>query len=115
MEFRSKNLLVTGGSGLHRFKFFIDYILNKYKKLNVINLDLLTYAGNENNTKNFKSNKRYKFIHGNICDKSLVENIFNKYNVDGVINFAAESHVDNSIINPQVFIESNVKTVFSIY
>ena len=107
MEFRSKNLLVTGGAGFIGSNF-IKYILGKYKDVNIYNLDLLTYAGDLSNTKDFAKNFRYKFIQGDICDYNLVSNIFNDYSIDGVINFAAESHVDNSILNPMSFITTNV-------
>ena len=107
MKFRCKNLLVTGGAGFIGSNF-IEYLFDKYKDLNIYNLDLLTYAGNLNNTKNFSSNKKYKFIKGNICDDKLLNEIFIAYNIDGVINFAAESHVDNSIVNPDIFIETNI-------
>ena len=102
MKFRCKNLLITGGAGFIGSNF-IEYLFDKYKDLNIYNLDLLTYAGNLNNTKNFSSNKKYKFIKGNICDDKLLNEIFIAYNIDGVINFAAESHVDNSIVN-QIFL-----------
>ena len=105
--FRSKNLLVTGGAGFIGSNF-INHIINKYENVNIYNLDSLTYAGNLENTNEFKHNPRYKFIHGNICDFALVSKLFKQYNIDGVINFAAESHVDNSISNPDIFIETNI-------
>ena len=113
MKFRSKNLLITGGAGFIGSNF-IRYFLNKYDKINVINLDLLTYAGDLTNTKNFSENPRYSFIKGNICDKDLVKNIFEKYKIDGVINFAAETHVDNSILNPDTFVKTNVNGVLNL-
>ena len=113
MKFRSKNLLVTGGAGFIGSNF-IEYLLNKYKTINIYNLDILTYAGSLKNTQSFESNTRYKFIKGNICDKVLLNKIFKKYKIDGVINFAAESHVDNSIKNPEIFIETNIKGTFAL-
>lgn len=107
MVFRCKNLLVTGGAGFIGSNF-INYILSKYLDLNVINIDNLTYAGSLKNTKSFENNKNYNFVKGDICDKILLENIFDKYKVDGVINFAAETHVDNSIKEPTKFIQSNI-------
>ena len=112
-QFRCKNLLVTGGAGFIGSNF-IHYILSNYKNINIYNLDLLTYAGNLNNTDSFCKNKRYKFIQGDICDEVLLDKIFKSYKIDGVINFAAESHVDNSIKNPKIFIETNVLGTFSL-
>ena len=107
MKFISKNLLVTGGAGFIGSNF-INYFLNKYNDTNVINLDLLTYAGDLDNLKNIENNSRYKFVHGDICDKKLVENILLENKIDGIINFAAETHVDNSIINPDIIIIGNI-------
>ena len=111
--FRSNNLLVTGGAGFIGSNF-ISYILEKYDGLNVFNIDLLTYAGDLYNLKSVKNNKRYKFIEGDINDHKLVKSIFKKYKIDGVINFAAETHVDNSILNPDKFIETNINGVYSL-
>ena len=113
MKFISKNLLVTGGAGFIGSNF-INYFLNKYNDTKVINLDLLTYAGYLDNLKNIKNNSRYKFVHGDICDKKLVENILLENKIDGIINFAAETHVDNSIINPDIFVKTNINGVFNL-
>ena len=113
MILRSKNLLITGGAGFIGSNY-INYVLEKYSNLNVINLDLLTYAGNLENTKNFKIDKKYTFVEGDICDKELVTNIFHDFEIDGVINFAAESHVDNSINNPEIFIKTNINGVYNL-
>ena len=113
MEFRSKNLLVTGGAGFIGSNF-IHYFFKNYKTTNIYNLDLLTYAGNLNNTSLFRENPRYKFIKGNICNKKLLNKIFREYKIDGVINFAAETHVDNSIKFPEKFIKSNINGVFNL-
>ena len=80
----------------------------------MINLDLLTYAGDLENLRECKNNLRYKFIKGDICNRDLVESIFNEYDIKGVIHFPAESHVDNSIKNPDVFIETNVNGTFTL-
>tara|TARA_B100001113_G_scaffold352324_1_gene353392 strand:- start:26 stop:1024 length:999 start_codon:yes stop_codon:yes gene_type:complete len=113
MNFRCKKLLVTGGAGFIGSNF-ISRLLEKHDDLFVYNLDLLTYAGSLTNTNSFSSNNRYKFIHGNICDGKLLDRIFKKYKIDGVINFAAESHVDTSIENPEIFIETNVMGVYKL-
>ena len=113
MKFRCKNLLITGGAGFIGSNF-IDYVLKKNNSLKIYNLDLITYAGNLNNTNPFKDNPNYFFIKGDISDKKLVELIFDKYEVDGVINFAAESHVDNSITNPEIFMKTNIFGVFNL-
>lgn len=107
------NILVTGGAGFIGSNF-IPYFLDKYPDYNIINLDLLTYAGNLDNLQECQENPRYKFIQGDICNRELVEFIFNEFDVRGVIHFAAESHVDNSIKNPGVFIETNVNGTFTL-
>ena len=113
MKFRSKNLLVTGGAGFIGSNF-INYLLKKYDSLKIYNLDLLTYAGNLENTNLFKENPNYFFIKGDISNEGLVQSLFDEYEIDGVINFAAESHVDNSIVNPEVFIKTNINGVFNL-
>lgn len=99
-------ILVTGGCGFIGSNF-IHYQLNKYKDVSIINLDFLTYAGNPENLKSLQKNKHYKFIKGNIIDGHLVEKII-KSGVDGIVNFAAESHVDRSIHNPSIFLKTNI-------
>ena len=113
MNFRSKNLLVTGGAGFIGSNF-IEHLFNKYNAINIYNLDLLTYAGNLENTHSFASHPNYTFIEGDICDELLLNNIFKKYQIDGIINFAAESHVDNSINHPDIFIRSNINGVLNL-
>jgi len=108
-----KNILVTGGAGFIGSNFIL-YFLKKYQNYNIVNLDKLTYAGNLENLKEIENNSRYKFIKGNICNRELIEYIFNEYDIQGVIHFAAESHVDNSIKNPEVFIETNVNGTFTL-
>ena len=104
-------LLVTGGAGFIG-SCFVRHILNKYPSYQVVNLDALTYCGNIQNLDDIKENPNYTFIHGNICDKNLVREIIS--GVDCVVNFAAESHVDNSIKNPGIFIETNVQGTLNL-
>ncbi len=108
-----KSILLTGTAGFIGSNF-VPYFLDKYKEYNLINLDLLTYAGDLENLKECEGNPRYKFIKGDICNRELVEFIFTEYDIQGVIHFAAESHVDNSIKNPGVFIETNVNGTFTL-
>ena len=109
----NKTILVTGCAGFIGSNF-VPYFIDKYEDYNIVNLDLLTYAGNLENLTEVEENPRYKFIKGDICNRELVEFIFNEYDVQGVIHFAAESHVDNSIKNPGVFVETNVNGTFTL-
>ncbi len=102
-----KNYLVTGAAGFIGANF-LKYILNKHKDIFVVVIDKLTYAGNLKNIENELKDKRVEFVKGDICNNELVENIFSKYDIDYVVNFAAESHVDRSIENPKLFLETNI-------
>ena len=102
-----KNYLITGGAGFIGANF-VKYILKHHNDIFVIILDKLTYAGNLKNIEKELKDKRVEFIKGDICNTELVENIFSKYDIDYVINFAAESHVDRSIENPKLFLETNI-------
>jgi len=102
-----KTYLVTGGAGFIGSNF-IYYMFNKYPDIKIINLDKLTYAGNLENLKGLKDDLNYTFIHGDICNKELVKNIFSENDIDYVVNFAAETHVDRSINDPEPFIKTNV-------
>ncbi|TKI69933.1 dTDP-glucose 4,6-dehydratase [Sulfurimonas crateris] len=109
----NKTILVTGCAGFIGSNF-VPYFLDKYPNYNLVNLDLLTYAGDLQNLKECENNPRYKFIKGDICNRELVEFIFTEYDIQGVIHFAAESHVDNSIKNPGVFVQTNVTGTFTL-
>ena len=109
----NKTILVTGCTGFIGSNF-VPYFMDKYENYNIVNLDLLTYAGNLENLTEVEKNPRYRFIKGDICNRELVEFIFDEYDIRGVIHFAAESHVDNSIKNPGVFIETNVNGTFTL-
>ena len=102
-----KKMLITGGAGFIGSNF-IHYILSKYNDYQVINLDKLTYAANLDNLKDIEDNKNYRFIHGDIADQEFIFKLFEDKKFDIVINFAAESHVDNSILNPQIFTITNI-------
>ncbi len=112
-----KTILITGGAGFIGSNF-IPYFLENFPEHKIVNLDALTYAGNLENlseispSTNSEISKNYTFIKGNICDRKLVESIFEKYQVTDVIHFAAESHVDNSIENPEIFVQTNVNGTF---
>lgn len=102
----SMSILVTGGAGFIGSNF-IKYMLANYD-YKIVNLDLLTYAGNLKNLEDVSENKRYYLVRGDICNRELLQDIFSKFNIDVVINFAAESHVDRSIEDPEIFLKTNV-------
>lgn len=102
-----KRILVTGGAGFIGSNF-IKYILNTNAELFLLNLDLLTYAGNLENLSDIKDDPRYTFVKGDIRDSGLVNELFNKFQFDTVVNFAAESHVDRSITEPEIFLTTNI-------
>ena len=101
----SKNILITGAAGFIGANF-AEFFVDKHPEYNIIVLDKLTYAGNLDNLK--KVADKITFVQGDICDFEFVKDVFRKYNIDGVIHFAAESHVDNSIKDPFVFTHTNV-------
>ena len=107
----SKTILITGGAGFIG-SCFVRYMLKNHPDYKIINLDALTYAGNIENLDDVKDNRNYKFVHGNICDKKLVSELVEQ--VDAIVNFAAESHVDRSITGPEIFIETNVKGTLNL-
>lgn len=100
-------ILVTGGAGFIGGNF-VHYMVNKYPEDMIVNLDLLTYAGNLETLKPVENKPNYKFVKGNIADRKLVFELFAKEKFDAVVNFAAESHVDRSIENPEIFVITNV-------
>ena len=102
-----KTYLLTGAAGFIGANF-LKYILNKHRDIFIVVLDKLTYAGNLKNIEEELKDKRVEFVKGDICNNELVENIFSKYDIDYVVNFAAESHVDRSIENPKLFLETNI-------
>lgn len=108
-----KDILVTGGAGFIGSNF-VPYFCEKYPEYNIINLDKLTYAGNLDNLEDCVNMSNYEFVQGDICDTEFIENLFVKYDIKGVINFAAESHVDNSISGPRAFVNTNIVGTFNL-
>ena len=109
----SETILITGGAGFIGSNF-VPYFCAKYPQYNIINLDKLTYAGNLDNLKECEAMPNYKFVQGDICDRALIEKLFTENDIRGVIHFAAESHVDNSIKNPGAFIKTNIEGTFTL-
>ncbi|RAN86954.1 dTDP-glucose 4,6-dehydratase [Bacillus sp. SRB_28] len=101
-------VLVTGGAGFIGSNF-VRYMVKKYPKYNIVNLDALTYAGNLENLKDIEELSNYKFIKGDIADRQFINQLFKEENFDYILNFAAESHVDRSITNPDIFIQTNIQ------
>ncbi len=108
-----KSILLTGCAGFIGSNF-VPYFLKKYKNYHIVNFDLLTYAGDLGNLQEVENDSRYTFIKGNICNRELVEYIFKTFDIKGVIHFAAESHVDNSIKDPGVFVQTNINGTFTL-
>lgn len=109
----SESILVTGGAGFIGSNF-IPYFIEKHSEYHIINLDKLTYAGNLSNLSEVEDSDRYTFVQGDICNRELVEYLFRQYDIRGVIHFAAESHVDNSINGPEIFIKTNINGTFTL-
>jgi dTDP-glucose 4,6-dehydratase len=107
------NILVTGGAGFIGSNF-VRYWLENHPEDKVVNLDALTYAGNPESLKDIDTVASYRFVHGDICDKELVSKLFQQENIDTVVHFAAESHVDRSITGPEAFIKTNVFGTFNL-
>lgn len=108
-----KSILITGGAGFIGSNF-VPYFAQKYPDYKIINLDKLTYAGNLDNLKECQNMSNYAFVQGDVCDRALIEKLFAEYDIRGVIHFAAESHVDNSIKNPGAFIKTNIEGTFTL-
>ncbi len=109
----SETILVTGGAGFIGSNF-VPYFCAKYPEYNIIKLDKLTYAGNLDNLKECASMPNYRFVQGDICDRALIQKLFDENDIRGVVHFAAESHVDNSIKNPMAFIQTNIEGTFTL-
>jgi len=108
-----RHILVTGGAGFIGSNF-VHYLLSNKPDVQIVNLDALTYAGSLENLKDLPDPSRHVFIHGDIADRKLVDQIFEDYKIDTVVHFAAESHVDRSILDPGVFVQTNVVGTFTL-
>ena len=108
-----KNILITGGAGFIGSNF-VRYLLEAEPDARIINLDALTYAGSLENLKDLPDPARHSFVEGDICDRELVDELLRQYQIDTVVHFAAESHVDRSILGPEQFIQTNVVGTFTL-
>ncbi len=108
-----KSILITGGAGFIGSNFILR-MLDHRPEYRVVNLDKLTYAGNPDNLISAEGHPRYHFVKGDICNKELVQYLFNYFDVRGVVHLAAESHVDNSISGPEIFVQTNVHGTFTL-
>ncbi len=108
-----KNILITGGAGFIGSNF-IHYLLKVEPDVHIINLDALTYAGSLENLKDLPDPERHTFVKGDICDRELVDKLLRQHQIDTVVHFAAESHVDRSILGPEQFIQTNVFGTFTL-
>src|SRR5512143_25603 len=102
-----KNVLVTGGAGFIGSNF-VRYLLHAEPGIRIVNLDALTYAGSRENLGELPAADRHTFVDGNICDRELVRELFRTHRIDTVVHFAAETHVDRSILDPEPFIQTNI-------
>ncbi len=113
MIFYPKRMLITGGAGFIGCNF-VRYMLETDKRVHITNLDALTYAGSPENLKNLSDTSRHLFIHGDICDRARISELLRAHQIDTMVHFAAESHVDNSITGPAVFVQTNVVGTFTL-
>lgn len=108
-----QNVLVTGGAGFIGSNF-VRFILQEEPHVHIVNLDALTYAGSLENLQDLPDPKRHTFVHGDICDRPLVDRLLRQYQIDTIVHFAAETHVDRSILGPERFIQTNVIGTFTL-
>jgi len=108
-----QNILITGGAGFIGSNF-VHYLLKTESDYQIINLDLLTYAGSQENLKDLPGAGRHTFVQGDICDRELIDRLLHQHEVDTIVHFAAESHVDRSILGPEQFVQTNVVGTFTL-
>ncbi|MFQ5345844.1 MAG: dTDP-glucose 4,6-dehydratase [Mariprofundus sp.] len=127
MTYQPKNILVTGGAGFIGCNY-VRFMLSSYPDVHIVNLDLLTYAGSLDNLKDLPDKvnggngregalgyeSRHSFVQGDICDRQLIDRLLHDHEIDTIVHFAAESHVDNSISGPEVFVKTNVMGTFTL-
>jgi len=113
MVFHPNSMLVTGGAGFIGCNF-VRYMLQTDTRVRIVNLDALTYAGSLDNLNNLPDASRHSFVRGDICDRDLVDTLLREHRIDTIVHFAAESHVDNSITGPGVFVQTNVVGTFTL-
>ena len=113
MIYKAKNILVTGAAGFIGSNY-VRMMLSRYDDIKIVSYDKLTYAGSMDNLANLDNQQNHVFVEGDICDEQLVADTLRKHNIDTIVHFAAESHVDNSIANPKVFLETNVIGTFNL-
>jgi dTDP-glucose 4,6-dehydratase len=108
-----QNVLITGGAGFIGSNF-VRYLQQVESDVHILNLDALTYAGSPENLKDLPDPKRHTFVHGNICDRKLVDELLRQYQIDTLVHFAAETHVDRSILGPEQFIQTNIVGTYTL-
>jgi dTDP-glucose 4,6-dehydratase len=108
-----KNILVTGGAGFIGSNF-VRHLLQTEPQVQVVTLDALTYAGSPENLKELPDPGRHTFVQGNICDRGLVDNLLHQHAIDTLVHFAAETHVDRSIVDPAPFVQTNIVGTFTL-
>ena len=113
MEYRPRNVLVTGGAGFIGCNH-VRYLLSSDPEIRIVNLDLLTYAGSLDNLRDLPNPARHHFVQGDICDRPLVDRLLREHQIDTILHFAAESHVDRSISGPLAFIQTNLLGTFTL-
>jgi len=112
-DFTPRRMLVTGGAGFIGCNY-VRYMLESDANVRIVNLDALTYAGSLDNLKNLPDASRHTFVQGDICDRALIDRLLREHEIDTIVHFAAESHVDNSIAGPEVFVRTNVMGTFTL-